>query len=83
MTVCSICLITVLFISIEQKTPPHSWSIHTTATAEDWSISMGVNTAKYAMLATKYTDVTIAMEIIIARGKFLEPEMAIFTGVKV
>ena len=49
------------------------WSL-TTATADDRSISAGVRTEKYAMLATRYTKVTMVMEIMIARGKFLEKE---------
>jgi hypothetical protein len=43
----------------------------TTATAEDASISDGVRTAKYAMLAIKYTTVTMEIDITIARGRFL------------
>ena len=44
----------------------------TTATASDCTISLGEMVVKYAMLVSTYTTVTMGMEMMMDRGRFLK-----------
>jgi len=46
----------------------------TTATAADFNICVGESTPRYATFAARYVTITMDIEIIIARGRFLKSE---------